>query len=202
MQAHLAPSGANIFYMGETFKERMKRLRLRAGLKSHQAAADAIGCDRGTVSMWEAPSSMVKAVSGEYLIATGRAYKVDPDFINTGKGSDGYPWSPMGASDAASEQAQPSNLDPQIVSVTLRILRDAAKKNNRPFDADGDLAEFLHVYALCSAIPSGRSTPELDSSGSDLGDAPERGYAKDERARIGVPTDGSPKEKVARKVRK
>ena len=48
--------------MKETFKQRMKRIRVRAGFASQQQAADAIGCPRGTVSMWEAPSSAVKSV--------------------------------------------------------------------------------------------------------------------------------------------
>lgn len=99
MQAHLAPKEAKVAYMQETFKARMKRLRLRAGFKTHQAAADAIGCTRGNVSMWEAPSSDVKSV-GEYLLRVAVAYKVKPDYINSGKGDDGYPWLGDSASQA------------------------------------------------------------------------------------------------------
>lgn len=87
-------SDAKVFYMnspeGENFKERMKRIRLRAGFSSQATAAHAIGCDRGTVSMWEAPSSPVTSVSEEYLFQTARAYRVRADWINKGKGDDGY----------------------------------------------------------------------------------------------------------------
>ena len=86
--------------MSETFKERMKRLRLRAGLKSQLQAAEAIGCERGTVGMWEAPSSPVDSIGGDYLLPVARAYKVRPEYINSGKGGDGFPWSePAGAGD-------------------------------------------------------------------------------------------------------
>lgn len=70
----------------------MRRIRVRAGFKSQQAAADAIGCERGTVGMWEAPSSPVSAVSEEYLFDVGRAYKVRPDWINDlQRSDDDYP---------------------------------------------------------------------------------------------------------------
>jgi hypothetical protein len=91
-QAPLAGQRAKITFMGEAFRERMKRLRLRAGFASQQAAADAIGCPRGTVGMWESPSSDVRNVS-RYLLAVARAYKVRPEYVNTGEGPDGYPWS-------------------------------------------------------------------------------------------------------------
>ena len=60
--------------MNETIKERMKRIRLRAGYKSQSAAANAIGCDRGNVGMWEAPSSAVKSVGHDWLFQVARAY--------------------------------------------------------------------------------------------------------------------------------
>lgn len=81
--------------MGEPFKARMKRIRLRAGLSSQQAAADAIGCERGTVGMWEAPSSPVKSLGSEWLFSVARAYRVRPEWINDlDSTDDGYPWSP------------------------------------------------------------------------------------------------------------
>ena len=42
---------AKVDYMNETIKERMKRIRLRAGYKSQSEAANAIGCDRGNVGI-------------------------------------------------------------------------------------------------------------------------------------------------------
>ncbi|MFC4729500.1 S24 family peptidase [Coralloluteibacterium thermophilus] len=72
----------------------MKRIRLRAGYKSQKEAADAIGCERGTVSMWEAPSSQVKTV-GDYLLEVARAYKVRPEWVNDlDSDDDGFPWQP------------------------------------------------------------------------------------------------------------
>lgn len=86
--------------MSDPFKERMKRMRQQAGFTSQQAAADAIGCERGTVGMWEAPSSAVDSVSSEYLHAVSRAYRVRPEYINSGKGSDGFPWTPSSPDDS------------------------------------------------------------------------------------------------------
>lgn len=78
--------------MAEDFKARMKRIRLRAGYKSQAAAAAAIGCDRGNVAMWEAPSSPVQSVGQEWLFKVARAYKVRPEWINDlSSDDDGYP---------------------------------------------------------------------------------------------------------------
>lgn len=93
-QAHLASSPAKIVYMGEDFKARMKRIRLRAGFQSQGAAADAIGCKRGTVGMWEAPSSPVQSIN-DYLFEVARTYKVRPEWINNlASTDDGFPWEP------------------------------------------------------------------------------------------------------------
>lgn len=95
MQALLAESAAKVAYMSETFKERMKRIRSRAGFKSQKAAADAIGCDRGNVGMWEAPSSLVQSVGQDWLFPVARAYKVRPEWLNDLTSTDdGYPWEP------------------------------------------------------------------------------------------------------------
>lgn len=92
LQAHLAGPAANLSYMKEPFKERMKRIRVRAGYKSQGDAAEAIGCDRGTVGMWEAPSSAVQSLSSDWLFQVARAYKVRPDWINDLQSKDdGYP---------------------------------------------------------------------------------------------------------------
>lgn len=81
--------------MNEDFKARMKRIRLRAGFKSQKAAADAIGCDRGNVGMWEAPSSTVQSISQEWIFEVARAYQVRPEWMNDlGSDDDGYPWEP------------------------------------------------------------------------------------------------------------
>ncbi|GAB2620107.1 helix-turn-helix transcriptional regulator [Novilysobacter erysipheiresistens] len=92
----------------ESFKQRMKRIRVRAGFSSQADAAVAIGCERGTVGMWEAPSSNVKNVSSEWLFAVARAYKVRPDWINDTRSSDdGHPWAPEHA-EPVSDDALPS----------------------------------------------------------------------------------------------
>lgn len=82
VQALLAISPAKVSYMSETFKERMKRISARAGFKSQKAAADAIGCDRGNVGMWEAPSSPVQSVGQDWLFPVARTYKVRPEWLN------------------------------------------------------------------------------------------------------------------------
>lgn len=95
VQALLAISPAKVSYMSETFKERMKRIRARAGFKSQKAAADAIGCDRGNVGMWEAPSSPVQSVGQDWLFPVARTYKVRPEWLNDlSSDDDGYPWQP------------------------------------------------------------------------------------------------------------
>lgn len=87
---------AKVLYMNEDFKARMKRIRIRAGLKSQKIAADAIGCDRGNVGMWEAPSSTVQSVSQDWLFPVARAYRVRPEWLNDLSSSDdGYPWEPV-----------------------------------------------------------------------------------------------------------
>lgn len=78
--------------MNEDFKERMKRIRLRAGFKSQAAAAAAIGCDRRNVGMWEAPSSPVQSVGQEWVFRVARAYRVRPEWVNDlSSTDDGYP---------------------------------------------------------------------------------------------------------------
>lgn len=80
-------------------------MRQRAGFKSQKTAADAIGCERGTVGMWEAPSSTVSAVGEEYLLSVACAYKVRPGYINSGTGEDDFPWSDAGV--VAPAETQP-----------------------------------------------------------------------------------------------
>lgn len=95
VQALLAISPAKVSYMIETFKERMKRISARAGFKSQKAAADAIGCDRGNVGTWEAPSSPVQSVGQDWLFPVARTYKVRPEWLNDLiSDDDGYPWQP------------------------------------------------------------------------------------------------------------
>ncbi len=127
----------------ETFKQRMKRIRVRAGLKSQGAAASAIGCERGTVGMWEAPSSNVQAVSAEWLFAVARAYKVRPEWINNLRsGADGYPW--VGGAEslsvepttheslaAAPTPSQFGRPDPDILHEALTLLAFSEEQSGR-----------------------------------------------------------------------
>jgi phage repressor protein C with HTH and peptisase S24 domain len=76
-----------------TFNDRMKAARLRAGFKSQQAAADAIGCSRGTVGNWESQEAS-EGVSSEYLLPVAAAYRVHPDWVTGASTDDRYPWSP------------------------------------------------------------------------------------------------------------
>ena len=97
--------------MSEDFKARMKRIRIRAGFGSQQAAAEAIGCPRGTVGMWEAPSSPVQSIGNEWLFEVARAYRVHPAWINKlDSVNDGFPWQPLTAQHlaASTEEISPS----------------------------------------------------------------------------------------------
>ena len=71
-----------------TLAERARYARKRAGLKQVEAAA-AIGCSRGTVAMWE--TGATQNIEG-YLLPAAKVYKVNPDWLDSGKGSDDYPW--------------------------------------------------------------------------------------------------------------
>lgn len=148
MQALLAAPAAKLSGMSETFKERMLRMRLRADLSSQQAAAKAIGCTRGTVGMWEAPSSAVDAVGSQYLLGVASAYKVRPGYINSGEGDDGFPWA---GESAAEQQSQPMRLDPVILSRTIEGLKTRAARAFVAYtldDVERDPARFIEAYEL------------------------------------------------------
>lgn len=189
VQALLAAPAAKLAYMQESFKNRMKRLRIRANLKSQQEAAEAIGCERGTVGMWEAPSSPVDSVSGEYLMRVAAAYKVRPEYINSGEGDDGYPWNGEGASDSHSH---PVRLDPEIVQHVANALakryRSAGGYNlaERP-------GEFIRAYELWTGIPDAYASPEVFELVISHADLSPQGASKDEQRSEGVPTTGSPR---------
>lgn len=116
----------------ETFKDRMRRIRKRAGFTSQGKAAAAIGCERGTVSMWEAPSSNVRSVGSEWLFDVARAYQVRPEWINNLRDKDdGYPWSelnPSGPQTPANRVAEPrgesqfAGPDPAILHEAVMLL--------------------------------------------------------------------------------
>lgn len=156
MQGHLADWRAKVFYMDETFKERMKRMRLRAGFKTQGAAADAIGCERGTVGMWEAPSSQVDAVGNEYLLEVAAAYKVKPEYVRTGKGDDGFPWPgsaevpPTAADNTAKAAESPASYAVRpdadslrtAMEITERVLTNARVSVNAKARADITLAVY------------------------------------------------------------
>lgn len=88
----LADERCKLPYMS-TLAERARFARKRVGL-TQETASKAIGCSRGTVAMWE--SNGVASIE-QYLLPASRIYKVDPDWLNSGKGTDSYPWEPQGA---------------------------------------------------------------------------------------------------------
>lgn len=183
--------------MTETFKDRMKRLRLQAGLKSQKAAAEAIGCERGTVGMWEAPSSAVDSVSGDYLLAVACAYKVRPEYINTGKGADGFPWS-VGAKPTTPSHSHPMRLDPEIVSSAHESLRDMYALKERIYHED-DVARFLLIYEKFAMRKAGVSEAELLGAGLDDTEMPQGAPSG---RNDGVPDAGTDTRTVARRVRR
>lgn len=110
-----------VIYMAETFKARMRRIRVRAGFKSQADAAQAIGCERGTVSMWEAPSSAVNAVSEEYLFKVAKAYRVSPQWINAGGTNDGFD---ALSADLNAPQVAPGPLKSDLTKKHPKAVRD------------------------------------------------------------------------------
>lgn len=76
-----------------TLADRALHARKRAGYRSQEAAARAIGCSRGTVAMWESGGT---PTIGRYLMEAARIYRVRPDWLNGGAAEDGYPWEPEG----------------------------------------------------------------------------------------------------------
>jgi hypothetical protein len=171
----------------ETFKERMVRLRKRAGFKSQQEAAEAIRCKRGTVGMWEAPSSAVESV-GEYLLATARAYKVRPEYLKTGAGDDGYPWTDapdMAESSKFPPLSQPERIDPQILAEAARLARTRAeaigfKDLNHEVDA-GPLVK-AYEYLLSTKNTGGHAenvTKYINPEKQQQGAGHEQGVGRD-----------------------
>ncbi len=126
-----------VIYMSEGFKARMRRIRLRAGYKSQADAAQAIGCERGTVSMWEAPSSAVNKVGQEYLFQVARAYCVAADWINRGGPNDGWHESTTRVS-GPSKESEPhvgGYLDPtRRKQIYSRLLGEIKKTERQPAD--------------------------------------------------------------------
>jgi transcriptional regulator with XRE-family HTH domain len=182
--------------MTETFKERMKRLRVRAGLKSQQDAADAIGCERGTVGMWEAPSSAVDSVSGDYLLAVARAYQVRPDYINTGKGDDGFPWTPDAAT-AKPSHSHPMRLDPERIAELATVLAERWKDVPGGFDLRNEehAAHFVLCYGLYINMKE-RPVPENTVAFSAALTSPQ-GATRDERGK-NVPATGTVKRRAGK----
>lgn len=135
----------------ETFKDRMKRIRLRAGFKSQDQARKAIGCERGTVSMWEAPSSTVKSVGGEWLFKVARAYKVRPEWINNLKSAnDGFPWEP----EAFRPSPHPARLDLDTVAYAKAAVRFMLDGKGVAFDPYGEIDLFVLAYRHMTGDPA------------------------------------------------
>lgn len=72
-----------------SLNERARHARKREGLIP-QEAAERIGCSRPTVLRWEKDAA---SISGEYLMAAARVYRVRPDWLTMKSDDDGYPWS-------------------------------------------------------------------------------------------------------------
>jgi phage repressor protein C with HTH and peptisase S24 domain len=66
--------------------------RIRLNLTPQQAA-DLIGCSRPLVLAWEKGDNTLKG--SKYLLPAARAYKVRPQWLSTGTGEDGFPWTDL-----------------------------------------------------------------------------------------------------------
>jgi hypothetical protein len=173
----------------------MKRMRVRAGFASQQSAATAIGCERGTVGMWEAPSSGVNAVGSDYLLAVSAAYKVRPESINADV-PDEFPWSSMEI--APGSHSHVMRLDPEIVEAAHKALGDLYALKKRTYHRD-DVARFLLLYEKFAMRKAGVSEAELLGAGLDDNEMPQG--APSER-NDGVPDAGAGKRAMARRVRR
>lgn len=151
--------GSKVVYMSETFKQRMKRIRLRAGLKTQLEAANAIGCDRGNVGMWEAPSSPVNAVSEEYLFKVADAYRVNPQWINEGGPDDGY-------YDASDKPAPPQKIASQLLKKHPKAVNPIGKAQSelvkivRSLAGQLSEAEAAGIQALVLSLTASRIVEE------------------------------------------
>lgn len=71
----------NLSYMA--LGERIKKWRKEAGFGTQQELANAVGCTRGTVAMWE--TDKVDRVGGEYIGLLSIALGKSPQMIQTGR---------------------------------------------------------------------------------------------------------------------
>lgn len=94
-----------------TLAERARYARKRVGL-TQEKAAEAIGCKRGTVAMWETGGT--QSIE-QFLLPAARVYRVNPDWLDSGKGKDDYPWTgrvvPVRAFDVEAVESD-ENFDP------------------------------------------------------------------------------------------
>jgi transcriptional regulator with XRE-family HTH domain len=75
---------SNLPYMDlPTLGRRIRQWRKEAGFRTQKALADAVGCERATVTMWE--TDKVDRVGGEYLGALAIALGKSPQVIQTGR---------------------------------------------------------------------------------------------------------------------
>lgn len=148
---------AKLSYMRD-FKSFMRTARLRAGFASQQAAAEAIGCDRGTVGMWEAPSSAVTKVSSEYLLAVAKAYRVRPESLNGEGQEDGFPWSPP-------DDAAPSQLRRYDMEILASAIKNAGASGMVQEDAlfsEYERLRRLKASVLTASPTAGDGKSELE----------------------------------------
>jgi transcriptional regulator with XRE-family HTH domain len=168
--------------------------RLRARFETEAAAAAAIGCSRPLVIAWEKGDA--KSIGGKYLLAAARAYRVRPEWLKDGTGPDGFPW---GDETSVQSQSQTMQLDQEIVESAHQGLIEMYKKADRVYPME-DVARFVHLYQKLALRKAGASDAEL--YGVDLSDDinPPQGATSERMA--GVPSKGTHKGDVARRVRR
>jgi hypothetical protein len=115
--------------------------RTRAGFRTTQAAADAIGaiagnkCPRTLVWGWEHGTVSLKG--SKYLLAAARAYRVRPEWLNGDDAADGFPWPESG-------QATPPTPPPiRALDDDLAVVVEAVSH-----------AQALLAQALAATIPT------------------------------------------------
>lgn len=158
-----------------------KLARLRAGFDTHEKAARAIGCSRTLVIAWETTGTSLKG--SKYLLDAARAYRVDPTWLATGIGPDGYENAPEPAIsdlDANQSIAQFRQTQEELRAALLavsRVLAETIPTAGRAMEAElAKLPEGRYLELLLGIVR--RENAKRDVADADARVRKARGAAK------------------------
>lgn len=155
--------------------------------------ARACGIKPASVSDWI--TGKTKTIKGANLLAAARLLGVTPEWLSTGRGPRTAP----------GRDSQLVRLDPSMIAITHRVLRDLYKSDlgDDTFCIEDDVsaARFVQVYALRAGLSARPSPEEWVEYGRKLEVIMKPQGALDGRG-DGVPTEGTGKKNVAGNVRR